>query len=129
MPGIRMTLCAFCKANETELYVNGIPVCPSCSDAPKRKPPVMQQEMRNLLLQETLESTAHHNEAREEFEAVMGQIPSGLPCPDGTQRITNASRRLSIARKKMITAHNRLDRFLETGTVPEIVREDLKRSG
>jgi hypothetical protein len=123
-----MALCAFCKANETELYDSGIPVCPSCSATPKRRPPITQQEMRNVLLQETLEATAQHNEAREDFEAVMSQIPSGLPCPDGTQRITNASRRLSIARKKMITAHHRLDRFLETGT-PEIVREDLKRSG
>jgi len=124
-----MRLCAFCKANQAEFYDNGIPICLNCSEAPKRKPPTTQQEMRNVLLQETLEAMAHHNEAREEFEAVMGQIPSGLPCPDGTQRITNASRRLSIARKNMITAHNRLDRFLETGIVPEIVREDLKRSG
>src|SRR5258708_40126240 len=49
----------------------------------------------------------------------------GLPHPDGTPRIRNASSRLSTARKNMMTAHNRLDCFLETGSVPE----DLKRSG
>jgi len=51
--------------------------------------------------------------------------PSGLPHPDGAQLIKNASRRLSTARKNMMTAHNRLDSFLETESVPE----DLKRSG
>jgi hypothetical protein len=117
-----MAECAYCGA-ETELYINGGPVCLSCSNAPKRKPPAAQQETRNKLLQEVLEATAQHNEARADFEASM--VPGGIPHPDGTQRITNASRRLSIARKKMMTAHNRLDCFLETGSVPE----DLERSG
>jgi hypothetical protein len=123
-----MAKCVYC-GSETELYVSGVPVCLSCSDAAKRKdtvrrkPPASQQETRNKLLQEVLEATAHHNEARADFEASM--VPGGLPHPDGTQRIINASRRLSMARKNMMTAHNRLDSFLETGSVPG----DLKRSG
>ena len=55
----------------------------------------------------------------------MGQIPSGFPHPDGSQRIHNASRDLSTARKDLMRAHTRLDDFLKTGIVPE----DLKRSG
>jgi hypothetical protein len=117
-----MAKCVYC-GSETELYVNGVPVCLSCSDAPKRKPPAPQQETRNKLLQEVLEATAQHNEARADFEASM--VSGGLPHPDGIQSITNASRRLSAARKNMMTAHNHLDIFLETGSVPE----DLKRSG
>jgi predicted naringenin-chalcone synthase len=54
----------------------------------------------------------------------MGQIPSGLAHPDGVRLIKNASSSLSIARKKMMKAHSRLDEFLESGIVPE----DLKRS-
>ena len=117
-----MAKCVYC-GSETELYVNGVPVCLSCSDTARRKPPASQQETRNKLLQEVLEATAHHNEARADFEASM--VPDGLPHPDGIQRIKNASRRLSTARKNMMTAHNRLDSFLETESVPE----DLKRSG
>jgi hypothetical protein len=35
-----------------------------------------------------------------------------LPYPDGAQRINNTSAQLAAARKKLITAHNRLDDFL-----------------
>jgi hypothetical protein len=66
--------------------------------------------------------TAQLNQARADFEASM--VP-GLPYPDGIQRIKNTSRDLSIARKNMMVAHDRLDRFLQTGVAPE----DLKRSG
>ena len=118
-----MALCVYCKAEETELYENGAPTCLNCADAPKRKPAATQQEMRNALLHNVLEATAQHNEARADFEASM--VPSGFPHPDGTQRIKNTSSNLSIARKNMMAAHNRLDRFLQRGIMPE----DLKRSG
>ena len=117
-----MALCIRCKTEETELYKNGDPICLKCVDAPKRKPAATQQEIRNALLHHVLEATAQHNEARADFEASM--VPS-LPHPDGTQRIKSTSSNLSIARKNMMAAHNRLDRFLQTGIVPE----DLKRSG
>jgi hypothetical protein len=51
-------------------------------------------------------------------------IPSFIPPPDGTQRIHNASHKLTEARNTMMKAHRRLNDFLERGTVPE----DLKRS-
>ena len=117
-----MALCIRCKVNETELYQNGAPICLKCADAPKRKPAVTQQEVRNALLHNVLEATAQHNEARADFEASM--VSGGLPHPDGIQRIKNVSNKLSIARKNMMSAHNRLDRFLQTGIVPE----DLKQS-
>jgi len=53
----------------------------------------------------------------------MGDIPSHLPHPDGTQHLSNAARELSAARKEMMDAHNRLNDFLARGIVPE----DLKR--
>ena len=57
------------------------------------------------------------------LELVLDQIPSGLPQPDGAQRIKNASHALSIARKEMATAHNRLNDYLSRGIVPD----DLKQ--
>jgi hypothetical protein len=118
--------CIFCKA-ETELYDSGVPVCVKCADArTKPKPPATEQQIRRTLLQDVLELTARINEATREFEAVTGQIPSGLTHPDGVQRIKNASNALSIARKEMGTAHNRLNDYLCRGIVPD----DLKqRSG
>ena len=118
-----MALCIHCKTEETELYENGSPICVKCADATRRKPAATQQEIRNALLHNILEATAQHNEARADFEESM--VSNGLPHPDGTQRIKNISNDLSIARKNMMVAYNRLDRFLQNGIVPE----DLKRSG
>jgi len=81
-----MQLCARCGA-EMELYGNGALICPGCS-------------VRERLTQEVLETTAHKVEAFGKFEAIMLQTPSGLPHPDGVQRIENASvSYLSLGRK------------------------------
>jgi hypothetical protein len=77
------------------------------------------------LLQDLLGATAHTREAARLFDETIGQFPSGLPHPDGVQRIKNASNKLSLARKEMGTAHNRLNDYLSRGIVPV----DLKRSG
>jgi len=57
--------------------------------------------------------------ANETFSAVMSQVPSGVPHPDGTQRIHNASRELDAAREEMMKANTRLNNFIEHGIVPE----------
>lgn len=114
------------------LYESGVPICLKCADArakcnsqPERKPPATEQDIRRTLLQDVLELTARTNEAAEEFNAVMGPRHSGLPNPDGTQQIKNASNKLSTARKELMKAHRRLDEYCGRGIVPD----DLKRSG
>ncbi len=121
-----MATCQYCGA-ETELYEIGLPVCLKCSDQweSKVKPSVAPQEVQAALIEDVLEATALNSVASREFDLVMGQTPSGLPQPDGSQRIQNASRQLSKARKGMMTAHNRLNDFLTHGIVPE----DVKRRG
>ena len=121
-----MAQCASCKT-ETELYDNGMPVCVKCSNERnvKRKPPATEDQVRSTLIQDIVEATALKNEASGAFEIVMGQFPSGLPHPDGSLRIKNASVKLSIARKGIFKARNRLNDFLRCGIVPE----DLKQSG
>jgi hypothetical protein len=113
-----MALCAYCQA-ETELNLGGeVLICVECSDTQGRK------RIRTTLFQDVFETTARNDEATREFEAVIGQFPSGLTHPDGAQRIKNASSSLTVARKGKMKAHNRLNDYLGLGIVPE----DLKRS-
>jgi hypothetical protein len=116
-----MAQCACCK-EETEFYIGGdVPICTECFDAQEAKSdrPATKDGFRNILLQDYLEATALNNQATWEFEAVMGQFPSGLPHPVGAQRIKNASSKLSAARERMMTAHNRLNDYIDRGIVPE----------
>jgi len=78
-----------------------------------------------ILVGRIVEATKRVNAASDAFDSVISQTPSGLPHPDGTQRIRNASHELDIARKEMMKAHTRLNDFVERGILPE----DLKRSG
>jgi len=121
-----MAKCTDC-GSETELYSSGVPVCIKCSDLweTRRKPPTSTQDTRTILLQDLLSATARNSEALRAFDEVSGQFPSGLPHPDGVQRVKNASNALSVARKEMVTAHNRLSDYLDRGILPE----DLKLSG
>jgi hypothetical protein len=120
-----MAECAYGKT-ETFLSYGDVPVCIKCAEAheAKRKPPTPDRHVRTALLQEFVEATARVNAASEAFIAVMGDVPSGLPHPDGTQRILNASSELSAARKEVMKAHTRLNDFLGQGIVPE----DLKQA-
>jgi len=121
-----MAQCSYCEA-ETELYDGGTPICIKCSEKreTKRKTPSRAQDTHTVLYEEVLAATARVNAASEEFSSTMGSIPSGLPQPDGTQRIRNASNALTTARKEMMRAYSRFNDFLNRGIVPE----DLKRSG
>jgi len=122
-----MAECAYCKA-KTQLYDRDVPICTQCAEArdgTPRKPPTAEQNIRTRLLQELLETTARTSQAAREFEAVLGKFPSGLPHPDGARQITNASQNLTMARKALLKAHNRLSDYQDRGIVPE----DLKRTG
>jgi hypothetical protein len=112
-----MAQCALCK-DETEIYAGGdVPICVECSDARKAKgvPSVGEQPIRAALLQDFRDAAARNDEASREFQAVMGRLPSVLRQP---QRINNASCNLTIARKRMMMAHRRLNDYLVRGVVP-----------
>jgi hypothetical protein len=119
--GERMAECVYCHAH-TFLYHGGVPVCVKCADAheTKRRPP---ENVRTILLRAVTETTARAHAASEAFTAIMADVPSGLPHPDGTQRIHDAWRTLSEARKEVMKAHVRLEGFLSQGIIPE----DLKQ--
>ena len=122
-----MAECAYCKA-ETQLYDRDVPICTHCAearDSSPRKPPTSEQDIRSCLLEDLLEATARNSEAAREFDMALGQFPSGLPHPDGARQIRGASQNLTVARKALMKAHQRLSDYHDRGIVPE----DLKRSG
>jgi hypothetical protein len=63
------------------------------------------------------------DEASALFSDIMKDVPSGIPHPDGTDRIHQASQKYSNAQKEAMDALMRLNKFLIHGTLPE----DLER--
>ena len=102
-----------------------MPLCVECAEALDAKQPsprratLHKDHVRRILLLEVAESSARANEAAAEFKAIINSIPTGIPQPDGAQRIHQASHHLSNARKDMMRAHSRLDNFLSSGAIPE----------
>ena len=82
--------------------------------------PLATLEKVHDLLQEELKQAAEHAaSASAAFLDVTSQVPSGLPHPDGTQRIRNIAHELAFARTELMRAHSRMDAFLVSGIAPE----------
>jgi len=77
------------------------------------------EKVHNLLEQDLKAATEHAATASAAFLDVTSQVPSGLPHPDGTQRIRNISHELAFARTELMRAHSRMDAFLVSGIAPE----------
>jgi hypothetical protein len=118
-----MARCAYCRTAETDLYDSGVPICLACSEQREGKRKALSTgQIKTALINRIAETTAQVSAANQTFNEVIGQAPSGLPHPDGVQRIKNASTELSQARAQMMQAHKRLNDYVEHGIVPE----DLK---
>ncbi len=113
-----MALCVYCR-QEIELYDGGTPVCVACSEARAAKPhPLSHHAIYAALQQDVTAAEERAHAANAAFREVMQDIPSNLPHPDGTQRVLNVCRLLSVARREMTDADSRLNDFLVHGTVP-----------
>jgi hypothetical protein len=121
-----VTICAFCEL-KAELAVDGLPLCEECSGKPESEIRKLKanRQIRAALNGEILAATARAHAASEELRAIMRDIPSGLPQPDGSLRIQNAAHALAAARNQVMEAHSRFDEFLARG----VVRDDLKPGG
>jgi len=80
------------------------------------------ERVRIILEQEFLEAIKRRDLASFRFSDATRDIPSGLPHPDGKQRIYSTSREYSAALNELIRALKRLTDFRDRGIVPE----DLK---
>jgi hypothetical protein len=129
-----MANCFYCGA-ETSLHQSEMSLCAKCAEAmdaakpadatqpPPERAPLHKDYVRRILLLDVAETTARANTAAAEFKGIIGSIPTGIPHPDGAQRIHQAAHSLSNARKDMMQAHTRLGNFLRSGVIPE----DFKR--
>ena len=118
-----MAGCIVCKT-ETFVFVGIIPVCIQCLENRADTPPRTEQEVRAVLVKRIIDATVRASKASETFSGVTSRFPSGLPHPDGVQRIKSAAGELSIDRKELINAHRRLNDFIEGGIVPKELKLD-----
>ena len=111
-----MAYCAYCAA-ETEAYHGEVPICLECSERRdvEKRPPAVESQLRTRLLQDLKQNSARARTASEAFLLLVKETPSGLPHPDGAQRIHNAPRELANARTEMEKAHSRLTLYLSRG--------------
>jgi hypothetical protein len=118
-----MEHCIYCNT-EAELSGGDAPICTKCLAKREKEynSPPTEPEIRDALQAELLAAALRALEAWEALNSLTREIPSGLPHPDGTQQILNASREVTESRYKMMKAHRRVSEFIEHGTVPE----DLK---
>jgi hypothetical protein len=96
----------------------------AAAEAPQAKaaapnPLATLEKVHDLLQRELKEATERAATASAAFLDVTSQVPSGLPHPDGTQRIRNISHELAFARTELMRAHSRMDAFLVRGIAPE----------
>ncbi len=118
-----MPICVFCKTEETQLYLNGTPICIQCEE--KRKPPRTSAQIHHALVGRVADAAAKVSAASQAFTEVLGRFPGGPAHPGGVENIKNALRELSIAREEMIAAHRQLNDFIQFRKVPD----NLKRTG
>jgi len=79
------------------------------------------EEIRQVLQEDFDAAQDRGIEASKLFAEVMSDIPSGIPHPDGTDRIRLASREYSASRDAATAAMKRLSDFLIRGIVsPEL---------
>jgi hypothetical protein len=123
-----MAQCSVCRT-ETQLFINGIPLCTNCADAleakTKASPPSELSSVRRRLEIDEKAARQRHLASLEQFRRILDEIPWGIPHPDGSERIRQASERVRFSREKYDRAHERLINFLTEGVIPEA--KDPKR--
>lgn len=79
-------------------------------------------EIIEILTREVNSATARLTEASRKVDAIIGQIPGGLPQPDGVHRIEEAIRERNKARDALKLAIKRNCDFALYRIIPEDLR-------
>jgi hypothetical protein len=82
-----------------------------------------REQIMKRLREDLVSAQQRHNAASEKFDRIISEVPSGVPHPDGTDRIFQASREYSQAHKEVLDAFVSLNNYLIHGTVPPNLTE------
>ena len=110
-----MEKCRHC-GTDTELFVNGSPLCLGCVTEPA------PDSILQILQTEFKAASRVAAEASGKFDLITN-APAGLPRPDGATHVHPVGHELSEARGNLRRSLLRLNKFLVNGEIPE----DLKR--
>ena len=83
-----------------------------------------RERIEQILTAEVDRAKSDVKHAKSEFERITDDVPSGLPYPEGIERIQKAGRDYRAAQARMEWALGRFNIFIIQGIVPE----DLKDS-
>jgi hypothetical protein len=83
-----------------------------------------EQDSVSQILQEQLKVALNHRRVASIAFQDVTRGPSGLPHPDGTQRVLNASRAYSEALRNVTRAIRRRSDYIVTGIPPDDLKED-----
>jgi hypothetical protein len=86
--------------------------------------PDTSRQTRDALIKDLKEATERAKAAEIARDTIMANIPSGLPHPDGAQRISNASREFNLALAARMKAHIRAQEFLGRAIAPDGLKLD-----
>ena len=107
-----MSMCSKCGA-DTELFDGAVPTCVKCSEPATDRGRILQ-----ILHQDLKIARQQRDKAFAHFDDTLHQVPSGIPYPDGEERIRWASRVFSDAQLGLSDALARLNDYLVDGKVP-----------
>jgi hypothetical protein len=82
-----------------------------------------REEIENVLIAELDRTKMAHDKARKEFNALLADIPSGLPYPDGTLRMTKAGRANTQTMDAYARALREFNAFIIDGSIPERLKK------
>jgi len=83
-----------------------------------------RREIHKRLTEDLEKARAQSKAASDAFNEVLKETPSGLPHPDGTQRIRNASVEKCAAYSRLMRAMARMDSFIIAGAIPDDLKEN-----
>jgi hypothetical protein len=87
------------------------------------------KRVSRILEEQFHEAVKFRDRASAYFAEISKAVPSGLPHPDGTQRIANASRDYKFALGEVSRAVQRIADFKIRGIVPEDLKRDVSADG
>lgn len=82
-----------------------------------------EDEIERVLEAELDGAKIAYDKARKEWNAVLSDIPSGIPYPDWDLRIMNATKATSLTMNAYALALRELSDFLLRGDIPERFKE------